>query len=75
MGPPEHVCLCYLAEFWQAYVHARPEASAQVGGTCEDVAQTLIPHEFPASLMDQMLHLWNEKEHEAMQKHSNLFFN
>lgn len=40
-------------------MHARPEAGAQVGGTCEDVAQTLIPHEFPASLLDQMLHLWD----------------
>ena len=51
------VCVCYLAEFWQAYVHARPEAGAQVGGTCEDVAQTLVPHELPASLLDQVLHL------------------
>lgn len=50
-------CGCYLAEFGQAYVHTRPEAGAQVGGTCEDVAQMLIPHEFPASLLDQMLHL------------------
>lgn len=49
--------VCYLAEFWQANMHTRPEAGAQVGGTGEDVAQTLIPHEFPTSFLDQMLHL------------------
>lgn len=51
----EELCVCviqYLAEFWQAYVHPRPEASAQVGGTCQYVAQTFVPHEFPASLLD-----------------------
>ena len=52
------VCLYYLAEVWQAYVHPRPQAGAQVGGTCEDVAQMLVPHELPASLLDQMLHLY-----------------
>lgn len=50
----------YLAELWQADVHTCPEASAQVGGTREDVAQMLVPHELPASLLDQMLHLWEE---------------
>lgn len=60
--PPDCVCVrvCYLAEFRQAYVHARPEAGAQVGGTCEDVAQALIPHEFPASLLNQVFHLWRK---------------
>lgn len=38
-------------------MHARPEASAEVGRTREDVAQTLIPHELPASLLDQFFHL------------------
>lgn len=48
-------------------MHARPEASAEVGRTCEDVAQTLVPHELPASLLDEFLHLrrkmvWKEVE-------------
>lgn len=53
-------CVSYLAEFRQAYVHACPEAGAQVGWTCEDVAQALIPHEFPASLLNQVFHLWRK---------------
>lgn len=52
--------VCYLAQFRQPYVHARPEAGTQVGGTCEDVAQALIPHEFPASLLNQVFHLWKK---------------
>lgn len=51
------VCVRYLAEFRQAYMHTCPEAGAQVGGTCEDVTEMLIPHEFPTSFLDQMLHL------------------
>lgn len=60
--------MCYLAEFWQADVHTCPEAGAQVGGTCEDVAQTFIPHEFPASLLDQMLHLWDMTKYNRSHK-------
>lgn len=33
------------------------QTCAQVGGTCEDIAKSLIPHELPALLLDQMLHL------------------
>lgn len=47
----------YLAQFWQAHVHACSEASAKVRRTSENVAQSLIPHELPASLLDQFLHL------------------
>lgn len=47
----------YLAEFWQTYVNSSPEASAQVRGTCEDVTKMLVPHKFPPSLLDQLLHL------------------
>lgn len=54
-------CTCarvfYLAEFWQAYVNSSPEAGAQVRGTREDVAKMLIPHKFPSSFLDQLLHL------------------
>lgn len=67
----DHVC--YLAEFWQADVHTCPEACAQVGGTCEDVAQMFVPHKFPASLLDQMLHLWDvtryDQSHKTMSLH------
>lgn len=58
-------CVFYLAEFWQAYVNSSPEAGAQVRGTREDVAKMLIPHKFPSSLLDQLLHLqtkWGKKQ-------------
>lgn len=51
------VCVFYLAEFWQTYVNSSPEAGAQVRGTCEDVAKMLVPHKFPPSFLDQVLHL------------------
>lgn len=38
-------------------VHAGPEPGAQVGGAGEDVAQALVPHELPATLLNQLLHL------------------
>lgn len=38
-------------------MHAGPEASAEVRGAGEDVAQTVVPHELPASLLNQLLHL------------------
>ena len=63
--------LCtYLAELRQAHVHARPEAGAQVGGTGEDVAQVLVPHEFPAPLLDQMLHLVGVTRQRVDQSHA-----
>lgn len=65
---PLCVCVRYLAQFWQAHVHARPEASAKVGRTCEDVAQTLIPHELPASLLDQFFHLHREVAEMAIEQ-------
>lgn len=38
-----------------------PESSSQVGGARQDVAEPLVPHELPASLLDQPLHLrWEE---------------
>lgn len=56
------VCVFYLAESWQTYVNSSPEAGAQVRGTREDVAQMLIPHKFPSSFLDQLLHLQNGGE-------------
>uniref|UniRef100_A0A3B3CU41 Uncharacterized protein n=1 Tax=Oryzias melastigma TaxID=30732 RepID=A0A3B3CU41_ORYME len=56
-GLTRRSCGAHLTEVGQAHVHARPEARAQVGGAGEDVAQTLVPHELPASLLDQVLHL------------------
>lgn len=52
----EWVCR-YLAEQRQLDVHAGPESCAQVGGASQDVAQPLVPHELPALLLDQALHL------------------
>lgn len=49
--------LHYPVEDGQADMHTSPETSAEVRGAGEDVAQTLIPHELPASLLNQMLHL------------------
>lgn len=49
--------LYYPAENGQADMHTSPEPSAKVGGAGEDVAQSFIPHELPASLLNQMLHL------------------
>lgn len=61
------VCVCaalppagvasYPAEDGQANVHPGPEPGAQVGRAGEDVSQTLVPHELPASLLNQLLHL------------------
>lgn len=33
-------------------MHAGPEPGAQVGGAGEDVAQALVPHELPATLLN-----------------------
>lgn len=49
--------LRYPGEKGQLDVHARPQPGAQVGGAGEDVAQPLVPHELPAALLDQLLHL------------------
>lgn len=38
-------------------MHTSPEPGAEVRGAGEDVAQMLIPHEFPTSLLNKMLHL------------------
>lgn len=54
--PPACV-LNYPAEEGQADVHPGPESGAQVGRAGEDVSQTLVPHELPASLLNQLLHL------------------
>lgn len=54
----ERVCvyvqcvLKYPAEVGQANMHTSPEPSAEVRGAGEDVAQALIPHELPASLLN-----------------------
>lgn len=48
---------CYLAHQGQFDVDPSPEPSAQVGGAGEDVTEPLVPHELPASLLDQTLHL------------------
>ena len=44
--------LHHLAEKGQTNMHASPEPSAEVRGASEDVAQTLIPHELPSSLLN-----------------------
>lgn len=49
--------LQYLAKERQAHVDSSSQSSAQVGGASQDVAQVLIPHEFPASLLNQLLNL------------------
>lgn len=49
--------LCYLAQPGQFDVDPGPESCAQVGGAGEDVTELLAPHELPASLLDQTLHL------------------
>lgn len=51
------VVVRYLAEQGQLDVDPRPQTSAQVGGTREDIAEPLVPHELPALLLDQTLHL------------------
>lgn len=66
------VCVFYLAEFWQTYVNSGPEAGAQVGGTCEDVAKMLVPHKFPPSFLDQLLHLLNKKKAKTPLMHRSL---
>lgn len=49
--------LRYLAQQGQFDVDPGPEPCAQVGGAGEDVAEPLVPHELPAFLLDQKLHL------------------
>lgn len=49
--------LSYLAQQGQFDMDPGPEACAQVRGAGEDVAEPLVPHELPASLLDQTLHL------------------
>lgn len=51
-GSPSTVRSHYLAEQWQLDVDTCPQPGAQVGGAGQDVAQPLIPHELPASLLD-----------------------
>lgn len=52
------MCVCvqcvlkYPVEVRQANMHTSPEPSAEVRGAGEDVAQALIPHELPASLLN-----------------------
>lgn len=58
--------MCYLAEFGQSDVYSSPESSAQVGGAGEDVTQVLVPHELPASLLDQLLHLEDGRTRELL---------
>lgn len=42
-------------------MHAGPQPGAEVGRAGEDVAQTLVPHELPASLLNELLHLHNSQ--------------
>ena len=51
---------CYLAQQGQFDVDPGPEPCAQVRGAGEDVTEPLVPHELPASLLDQTLHLKRE---------------
>lgn len=44
-------------------MHTGPEPGAEVRGAGEDVAQTLIPHELPTSLQNEILHLRERKDH------------
>lgn len=54
--------VCHLAEVGQADVHTGSEASAQVGGAGQDVAKALVPHELPASLLNQPLNLPHSRD-------------
>lgn len=47
----------HLAEQGQLDVDPCSQTCAQVGGTCKDIAKSLVPHELPALLLDQTLHL------------------
>lgn len=47
----------YPGEKGQLDVHTGPEPGAQVGGAGEDVAKALVPHELPATLLNELLHL------------------
>ena len=58
--------LCYLAQQGQFDVDPGPEPCAQVGGAGEDVTEVLIPHELPASLLDQTLHLRESQYNEGV---------
>lgn len=51
------------AEFGQFYVDTTTQASAQVGGASEDVAQVLIPHEAVVVLLEHFLNLALERKH------------
>lgn len=53
----QRVFLHYPAEDRQTNMHTSSESSAEVRGAGEDVAQTLIPHELPTSLLNELLHL------------------
>lgn len=57
--------LNYPAEDGQANMHPGPESGAEVGRAGEDVSQTLVPHELPASLLNELLHLkvLNKRSH------------
>ena len=64
--PPSHSSLAqllYFAQQGQFDVHSCPKSSAQVRRTGQDVSQTLIPHELPATLLDQPLHLRAQSLH------------
>lgn len=59
----ESVCVCYLAKVGQSDVHSSPKSSTQVRGAGQDVSQALVPHELPASLLNQLLHLEDGRPH------------
>jgi len=42
-------------------VYASPEASAQVGWASQYVTKIFVPHELPASLLNQLFHLSNRE--------------
>lgn len=49
--------LSYPGQKGQLDVYASPEPGAQVGRAGEDVPQALVPHELPATLLNELLHL------------------
>lgn len=53
----------HLAEARQFNMHACTKACAQVRRAGEDITQMLIPHELPAFLLNQPLHLSRADRH------------
>lgn len=58
--------LCIFAHVGKLHVHTGTQASAQVGGAGEDVAQVLVPHEGVVPLLEQGLDLVTREEDQVL---------